>query len=64
MLALELLWINLLLASLPLDLEWATNGDGAFVYITMDQTLRPHKVLLLLLNFFYYKIIEWHMFSQ
>ncbi|KAK4608783.1 hypothetical protein RGQ29_002256 [Quercus rubra] len=28
------------------SLEWATNGDGAFVYITMDQTLRPHKAWL------------------
>ena len=46
------------LVGVTASLEWATNGDGAFVYITMDQTLRPHKVLLLLLNFLYYKIIE------
>ena len=46
------------LVGVTASLEWATNCDGAFVYITMDQTLRPHKVLLLLLNFLYYKIIE------
>ncbi|KAL0000284.1 hypothetical protein SO802_019886 [Lithocarpus litseifolius] len=28
------------------SLEWATNNDGAFVYVTMDQTLRPHRAWL------------------
>nr|POF06224.1 protease 2 [Quercus suber] len=34
------------LVGVTASLEWATNGDGAFVYITMDQTLRPHKAWL------------------
>lgn len=36
------------LAGVTSNLEWA--GDGAWLYITMDATLRPDKVQLFILN--------------